>query len=483
MIASAISPEIPSSAPDRGCPIPEWLLARLRATLGVDFSGVSIHLGPAANAACTALGAAAFALDERVFFAQGSPEPFSPEGLGLLAHELAHIAQQRLGAERRRASAPVIHLEAEANAAAEAVLHDSPFRVALSDARGEPACWDLAGHYFIPYLMFLNAGVDRNLAQRIALWCWLPDQVKEFDAYTLGVNLWNPFNSDWEKARDNMAKYEGKTWLDEKQYVMAVHAGLHALNGEDGELEAAKRAKDFRDNNPLIMYRALALHPFGDCYAHRKFRGVFNADPNVTWGTTTFGLSVGHGVDGEASDHLWDENRWAVVCAYIRCLGRLANEYQGTEGIASLDDIVAALSPILRCSDRVQVRAAQQLATASAALGVVAPETWPRVVPDWSKISATARHLATANVRPDEDGCAEHILNVAQQLVHVDDIGYMHPKFEPVEWSEYFKRYRSMIIMDAGTSDPDEVFHKILQCVARWSGSALYRRVHVRRAS
>jgi len=79
VIASAISPEIPLLAPDRGRPIPEWLLARLRATLGVDFSGVSIHLGPAANTACTALGAAAFALDERVVFAQGSPEPFSPE--------------------------------------------------------------------------------------------------------------------------------------------------------------------------------------------------------------------------------------------------------------------------------------------------------------------------------------------------------------------------------------------------------------------
>jgi len=85
MIASAISPEIPLLAPDRGRPLPEWLLAGLRATLGVDFSGVSIHLGPAANAACPALGAAAFALDERAFFAQGSPAPFSPAGLGLLS--------------------------------------------------------------------------------------------------------------------------------------------------------------------------------------------------------------------------------------------------------------------------------------------------------------------------------------------------------------------------------------------------------------
>jgi len=61
MIASAISPDSPLLAPDRGRPIPEWLLARLGATLGVDFSGVSIHLGPAANAASTALGGAAFA--------------------------------------------------------------------------------------------------------------------------------------------------------------------------------------------------------------------------------------------------------------------------------------------------------------------------------------------------------------------------------------------------------------------------------------
>jgi len=484
MIASAISPEIPLLAPGRGRSLPEWLLARLRATLGVDFSGVSIHLGPAANAACAALGAAAFALDERVFFAQGSPPPFSPEGLGLLAHELAHIAQQRLGAEMRRASAPVIHLEAEANAAAEAVLHRSPFRVALSDTRGEPACWNVAGHYYITYLMFLNAKVNPAEAHRIALWCWLPDQVKEFEAETLGYNLWKPGNDDWEKARDNLAKYEGATWANEKQYVTAVHAGLHALTGTDGELEARKRADHFRDKNQKILYRALALHPFGDCYAHRQFRGTFNVDQNKLWDSTTFGLSIGHGIDGHESDDLWNENRWAAVCAYIRSLGRLANEYQGTQGKAPLDDIVAALSPILRGAPRVHNRdyvpnrVAQKLETAAAAMGSVVPanepETWPHVVFDWSKICATARKLAQANVSLDEDGCAKHIRNVAQQLVGAP-MEAMHPKFEPVEWSEYSKRYPnpSLIVIDAGTSNLDEVFHQIQICAARWSGTPL----------
>jgi hypothetical protein len=447
MITSANSLETPLLAPDRGRPIPEWLLARLRATLGVDFSGVSIHLGPAANAACTALGAAAFALDDRVFFAQGSAEPFSPEGLRLLAHELAHITQQRLGA-KRRASAPVIHLESEANAAAEAVLHGSPFRVALSDARGEPACWNIAGHYYIPYLMFLNAGVSRTDAQRIALWCWLPDQVSEFDA----TGVLNPFIGGSARA---------------------VQAGLHVLSGGDGELEAKKRANHFRDKSLSLFYRALALHPFGDCFSHRKFRGIVNADDTVLWGDIPF---IGHAIDGHASDDLWNEGRWAVVCAYIRSLGRLANEYQGTQGKVPLDDIVAALSPILRGAPRVQNRAAQKVATASAAIGSVVaadePETWPHVVPDWSKICATARKLAQANVRLDEGGCGTHINHVAQQLLQVGE-SPMNANWEPVEWSEYCKRYRSMIMMDAGTNNLDEVFDQIQLCAAKWSGTAL----------
>jgi hypothetical protein len=468
MIASAISPEIPLLAPDRGRPIPGWLLARLRATLGVDFSGVSIHLGPAANAACTALGAAAFALDERVCFAQGSPDPFSPEGLWLLAHELAHIAQQRLGAKQRGAPALVIHLEAEANAAAAAVLQGSPFRVGLSDARGEPACWNLAGHYFITYLMFLNAKVDPDKAQRIALWCWLPDHVKEFHAETIGWNLWKP-NSDWEKARDNLAKYEkGATWLDEKQYVTAIHAGLHSLNGGDGVLEAQKRANDFRDTNlPEIIYRALALHPFGDCYSHRKFRGTFNADPTELWDKTTFRLSIGHGLDGHESDDLWDEGRWAVVCAYIRGLGRLANEYKGCKDPdpeARLNDIVAALSPMLRGAPTVQNPEPQSADE---------PKTWPHVVPDWRKISEPARKLAKEKVSPDEYSCIRHIRKVAEQLVQVD-MGNKFVHSDPIEWSQYCDRYRDSIIADAGTDDFGDVFHQIQLCAAKWSGTVLH---------
>jgi len=492
MIASAVSPEIPLLAPDRGRAIPEWLLARLRATLGVDFSGVSIHLGPAANAACTALGAAAFALDERVFFAQGSPEPFSPEGLGLLAHELAHITQQRLGAERRGAPAPVIQLEAEANAAAAAVLHGLPFRVALSDTRGEPACWNLAGHYFITYLMFLNAKVKPDEAQRIALWCFLPDHVKEFDAETVGFNSYKPLNSDWEKARDNLAKYEnGATWSSVERYVMAVHAGLHSLTGGDSNLEAKKRADHFRDTSLRIIYRALALHAFGDCYAHRKFRGVFNADPNELWGKTTFGLPIGHGLDGHESDDLWNEGRWEAVCDYVRGLGGLANEYnnQGVDrGYKPLDDVVAALSPMLQGARTVTIDAKTKETLNKVAPGrtvTVDPktkeETLPAVVPGWSKISETALKLATEKVILDEYGCARHIRKVAEQLVQVP-MSEKFVNFDLMEWDQYCKTHQDAILADAGTRDWDEVFHQIQLCAAKWSGTPLVHH-RARRAS
>jgi len=69
-----------------GRPLPA--AGRLEAATGIDFSGVSAHFGPAATAACEALGAEAYTLGDAIAFATASP------GLALQAHEAAHTIQQ-----------------------------------------------------------------------------------------------------------------------------------------------------------------------------------------------------------------------------------------------------------------------------------------------------------------------------------------------------------------------------------------------------
>jgi hypothetical protein len=69
-----------------------------------DFRDVRIHAGPAARALCRALGARAFTWGRDIFFGEGQYAPRGPAGRRLLAHELVHVLQQRLGRSRGRPS-------------------------------------------------------------------------------------------------------------------------------------------------------------------------------------------------------------------------------------------------------------------------------------------------------------------------------------------------------------------------------------------
>ncbi len=506
MPASRLSPaDLTFLSASPGATVPGALLHRARSVLGCDFQSVVLHASDASAKACRALGAAAFVHGEHVFLGEGTFRPDEPGFVALLAHELAHVVQQRRGRAGSGVSGARPALEAEADLAASSVMHGVPFRVSLADETGAPACWNLAGHYFLPYLMFLNFGVDPDLARRIALWCWLPDQVEEFDAAHVGFNwvrdipiLSDPFSPQWRETQDNYRKYEAEalaaggeagqgqplvyrrptapvasSYASESQYVRSVHSGLHVLDGERAADEARRRAGDFTNSAHLpILFRAIILHAYGDCFSHAKM-GI---DNDELWGPTVLGVPVGHGIDGHESDDIWNERRWAPFCAYARGVGALANDYAGGKGIAPLDDIVAALSPMTRGAPAVIDRDNEKLKAAAAALGSPWTDlTWPAVVPDWSKISPKARSLARATgVRLDEDGCATHMRNVAAQLLGRPMDG-THPKFPPAPWKEYYKRYSSMINMDAGDTDGERIFYKIQKCSVEWSRMAIGR--------
>jgi hypothetical protein len=109
---SALVVEAPAPAPVR---VPAPLASALHATHGVDVSDVKVHRGAHVSAEASALGAVAFARQEEVYLPSEAGHLDQPEVLGLLAHELTHVVQQRtLGGTPREGSPEADRLEAEA---------------------------------------------------------------------------------------------------------------------------------------------------------------------------------------------------------------------------------------------------------------------------------------------------------------------------------------------------------------------------------
>ncbi len=64
---------------------------------GRQLAGVRVHTDARADFFARLFGAAAFTVGSDIFFRRGAFDPASPAGRRLIAHELAHVAQQRAG--------------------------------------------------------------------------------------------------------------------------------------------------------------------------------------------------------------------------------------------------------------------------------------------------------------------------------------------------------------------------------------------------
>ncbi|HEY4241530.1 MAG TPA: DUF4157 domain-containing protein [Kofleriaceae bacterium] len=132
-------------AADPGVPVPgkrtlgaidPGVRAPIEQSLGADFADVQVHEGPEAPL----VGARAYAQGNALHFAPGAYDPGSADGRTLLAHELAHVVQQRSGsAPPSTAGGPPIDGSAshehEADAAAASVARGER-AAALSPASG-----------------------------------------------------------------------------------------------------------------------------------------------------------------------------------------------------------------------------------------------------------------------------------------------------------------------------------------------------------
>ena len=111
-----------------GSPLATATRRFLEPRFGHDLGHVRVHTGPAAGRAAHAVAARAYTVGSDVVFGEGQYDPGSPAGQRLIAHELAHVVQQRdssagLAAARIMAvSSPSDAAEREADLAADHVL-------------------------------------------------------------------------------------------------------------------------------------------------------------------------------------------------------------------------------------------------------------------------------------------------------------------------------------------------------------------------
>jgi lipoprotein-anchoring transpeptidase ErfK/SrfK len=122
--AGGVPASVGQTLRDPGQPLDPAARAMFEPRFGHDFGDVRVHTGALASASARAVAARAYTAGRHIVFGAGAYAPAGPEGRRLLAHELAHVVQQRAAAgaaptEVGRANDPA---ERDARAAASSVV-------------------------------------------------------------------------------------------------------------------------------------------------------------------------------------------------------------------------------------------------------------------------------------------------------------------------------------------------------------------------
>ena len=105
-------------ADDAGTPLLPTTRVQMERALATDFGDIRVFQGPRAGA----LHARAYAQGNELHFAPGEYRPGTPDGDRLIAHELAHVVQQRAGRVAGNGVVDDAMLEAEADRASESAV-------------------------------------------------------------------------------------------------------------------------------------------------------------------------------------------------------------------------------------------------------------------------------------------------------------------------------------------------------------------------
>ncbi len=91
--------EVGAVLAQQGSQLPPDLARDFSGRFGYDFSSVRVHTGAAASRSAERVNAEAYTVGRHVVFGSGAWNPHSSAGSRLLAHELAHVVQQKASAD------------------------------------------------------------------------------------------------------------------------------------------------------------------------------------------------------------------------------------------------------------------------------------------------------------------------------------------------------------------------------------------------
>jgi hypothetical protein len=129
---SGVPPIVHDVLRSPGQPLDRGTRTFMESRFGHDFSGVRVHTDAKAARSANAVNALAYTVGRDVVFASNEYSPASQPGKQLLAHELAHVAQQRADASLPQKIGPENDgFEREADAAARQVADGGPSMVAM----------------------------------------------------------------------------------------------------------------------------------------------------------------------------------------------------------------------------------------------------------------------------------------------------------------------------------------------------------------
>lgn len=287
----------------KGRAIAPELRARLEDCFGANLGDILVHVSEESDSANLALGSIAFTVGRHVCFSRRALSLLPQNFTAILAHELAHIVQRRPGVRSQMVGSPDVRaLEAEAGQASALVLTGQPVRDLTYDPIDAPRCYGPAGHYYTAFYTALAVGLSPDAASKIAFYTQLPDLVCELDAIESGKfwGFWATavyFEPVPKLCSHVLPEEYQKFWaasteisIDKMIHHWQMQAGLHALTGGDALQETEHRRKILRRYKPAandFLPFGLAVHAFGDSFAHRDFHD----------GKNMYGPPAGHAAD------------------------------------------------------------------------------------------------------------------------------------------------------------------------------------------
>jgi len=210
----------------------------------------------------------AFSIGSSVFLADTTLQAPARQALFLLAHEVAHVVQ-RAGARvlRRHVTTTKVVLEREANTAAVAFLTGHPRPPLSPDPLPIARAWGPSGHYYTVYAVGRSAGLSDGLAEQLAFFAQMPDQVLDLDAIVAGEGF-------VVGALLTPALRKAAMRPSGMEMMLGTAESLHCLNGHSGGQESERRGAILKSIEDVKSTRGrfafgLGLHALGDSFAHR----------------------------------------------------------------------------------------------------------------------------------------------------------------------------------------------------------------------